>query len=165
LNLGHNTEVFGEVQPTSSFQRSNPRILSNIIIPVAQHLVIISAFLTKRKTFLKYSFSVLPKKGKEAIAAKVEEKPEVIQTREITESYEKATNIHNSTNGTLRGSHEVLMINLSQLVYDPLGILGFGSQGVAFRAKWKNRDVVFKKIKYNSTAHQKQFMDELKVWK
>jgi hypothetical protein len=93
----------------------------------------------------------------------VEEKAERIQKQAITASHES---VNNSPPGTLRRSHEVLMITLSQLVCDyQRGMLGFGAQGIAFRAKWNNRDVVFKKIKYNSTAHQKQFMDELTVWK
>jgi serine/threonine protein kinase len=61
----------------------------------------------------------------------------------------------------------VLKIPSSNIEYNPdKDELGEGSQGTAFKAKWKNNNVVFKKLKrHKNESERQEFLNELTVWR
>jgi hypothetical protein len=61
----------------------------------------------------------------------------------------------------------VLKIPPSHIEYNPdKDELGEGSQGTAFKAKWKTTDVVFKKLKRHKNEDEREaFLNELTVWR
>lgn len=62
---------------------------------------------------------------------------------------------------------DVLHINSSEIQYEMKDELGRGAQGVAYKAKWKVTDVVFKKLFFKNMDFQErqEFLRELQVWR
>jgi hypothetical protein len=58
------------------------------------------------------------------------------------------------------------LIPASQIAYNHDQELGSGAQGIVYRAQWKSRDVVFKKLLVRQdTSEKRAFLDELEVWR
>jgi hypothetical protein len=58
------------------------------------------------------------------------------------------------------------MIQSSQIEYNTGHMLGAGSQGVVYRARWNSRDVVLKLLHIRQDADEKQeFLRESEVWR